>query len=44
VLFEKRNMAAHESDTGIEQHDAEDAVRLINEVLSHLRGSDGTEK
>jgi len=44
ALFEKRNMAVHESDTRIEQHDAEDAVRLMNEVLSHLSGSGGAKK
>ncbi len=36
ALFEKRNVAVHESDTRIEQQDAEIAVRLMNKVLDHL--------
>jgi hypothetical protein len=43
ALFLKRNVAVHESDTRIEQQDAEEAVRLMNQVLDHLAQEKVTE-
>ncbi|WHE37795.1 hypothetical protein [Microbacterium sp. BDGP8] len=39
ALNELRHTAVHGLDTRIEQHDAEEAVRLMNQVLEHVLGS-----